>query len=180
MAFANDPLNLQATDGPTDVQKGDSDAAAWLPPNKSFHCNYVARQISVKATYELWVTQAEHDAMARVLADCAGQLVPTSEKEVAVAAAAETSKAPEPAAKAAVVVPAPAGTRTCSSAGACVRTGACACSGALCSTGTRACAICTAGTGARGSVLRQLHRGETSRGRPDLCRPARLQPQARP
>ena len=108
MAFANDPLNLQATDGPTDVQNGDSDAAAWLPPNKSFRCNYVARQISVKATYELWVTQAEHDAMARVLADCAGQLVPTSEKEVAVAAAAEPSKAPEPAAKAAVVVPAPA------------------------------------------------------------------------
>jgi hypothetical protein len=93
MAFANDPLNLQATDGPTDVQKGNSDAADWLPPNKSFHCNYVARQISVKATYELWVTQAEHDAMAHVLADCADQLVPTSEKEVVVAAAAETSKA---------------------------------------------------------------------------------------
>ncbi|WP_231494336.1 HNH endonuclease family protein [Arthrobacter sp. 9MFCol3.1] len=85
MSFANDPLNLQATDGPTDFQKGDSDAATWLPPNNSFHCNYVARQISVKATYGLWVTQAEHDAMAGVLADCAGQLVPTSEKEVTVA-----------------------------------------------------------------------------------------------
>ncbi|RKR12647.1 uncharacterized protein DUF1524 [Arthrobacter oryzae] len=107
MAFANDPLNLQSTDGPTDVQKGESDAAAWLPPNESFQCKYVARQISVKATYELWVTQAEHDAMARVLADCAGELVPTSEKEVAVVKAAKTSTAPGPSAKVGVVAPAP-------------------------------------------------------------------------
>lgn len=54
------------------------------------------------------MTQAEHDAMARVLADCAGQLVPTSEKEATVVAAAEASKAPEPAAEVVVVVPAPA------------------------------------------------------------------------
>lgn len=106
MAFANDPLNLQATDGPTDVQKGDSDAAAWLPPNKNFHCEYVARQISVKATYQLWVTQAEHDAMAAVLAECAGQLVPTNKKEAAVVASVDP--APEHAAEAAVVVPVPA------------------------------------------------------------------------
>ena len=108
MTFANDPLNLQTTDGPTDVRKGDSDAAAWLPPNKSFHCEYVARQISVKATYGLWITQAEHDAMARVLDGCADQLVPTSEKEVVVVAAAETGAKLETSAEAAVVVPAPA------------------------------------------------------------------------
>ena len=89
MAFANDPLNLQATDGPTDVQKGDSDAAAWLPPNENYRCEYVARQISVKATYNLWVSQAEHDEMASVLKDCAGQLVPTNEKKAAVVATAE-------------------------------------------------------------------------------------------
>ena len=69
-ALANDPLNLQATDGPTNQQKGDGDAATWLPPSKAFRCEYVARQISVKATYGLWVTQAEHDAMARILGDC--------------------------------------------------------------------------------------------------------------
>ena len=108
ITFANDPLNLQSTDGPTDVRKGDRDAAAWLPPNQSFRCEYVARQISVKATYELWITQAEHDAMAQVLAECTGQLVPTSEKEVAIIVSAETSTEAEPAAEAAVVVPAPA------------------------------------------------------------------------
>lgn len=98
-AFANDPLNLQATDGPTNIKKGDGDAATWLPPNKGFRCEYVARQISVKATYSLWVTQAEHDAMARILGDCAGQLAPTNEK-----APVAASPAPEPAP---VVAPAP-------------------------------------------------------------------------
>ncbi|WP_410468629.1 HNH endonuclease family protein, partial [Arthrobacter sp. A2-55] len=73
-AFANDPLNLLAVDGPTNQKKGDGDAATWLPPNKSYRCEYVARQISVKATYKLWVTQAEHDAMARILGSCADTL----------------------------------------------------------------------------------------------------------
>ena len=41
--FANDPRNLQATDGPINQQKGDGDAATWLPPNTSFRCTYVAR-----------------------------------------------------------------------------------------------------------------------------------------
>lgn len=72
-AFANDPLNLQATDGPTNMKKGDGDAATWLPPNRGFRCEYVARQIAVKAAHRLWVTQAEHDAMARILGDCPGQ-----------------------------------------------------------------------------------------------------------
>lgn len=69
-AFANDPRNLQATDGPTNQKKSDGDAATWLPPNKEFRCDYVARQISVKVGYHLWVTQAEHDAMERVLLGC--------------------------------------------------------------------------------------------------------------
>ncbi|WP_416405484.1 GmrSD restriction endonuclease domain-containing protein [Arthrobacter sp. LFS091] len=107
-AFANDPLNLQATDGPTNTQKGDGDAATWLPPNKSFRCDYVARQISVKATYNLWVTQAEHDAMANVLGDCKDQPAPTNEKAPATPApVASTPAAVEPApAQAAVPTPA--------------------------------------------------------------------------
>ncbi len=79
VAFANDPLNLQSTDGPTNQQKGAGDAATWLPPNKGYRCEYVARQVSVKATYALWVTQAERDAMARILSDCNGILAPTNQ-----------------------------------------------------------------------------------------------------
>lgn len=68
--FANDPRNLLAVDGPTNLRKGSGDAATWLPPNKSFRCEYVSKQIRVKRLYGLWVTQAEKSAMRRVLASC--------------------------------------------------------------------------------------------------------------
>ena len=79
VSFANDPLNLLAVDGPANQQKSDGDAATWLPPNKSYRCDYVARQISVKSSYGLWVTRAEHDAMARVLGDCQDTAAPASQ-----------------------------------------------------------------------------------------------------
>ena len=77
VAFANDPLNLLAVDGPLNMQKGDGDAATWLPPNKPFRCAYVARQVAVKHTYGLWVTAAERDAMAGVLAACPAEPLPS-------------------------------------------------------------------------------------------------------
>ncbi|MBR3180083.1 HNH endonuclease [Candidatus Saccharibacteria bacterium] len=58
--IATDPLNLLAVDGPANNQKSDGDAATWLPSNKKFRCQYVARQISVKYKYHLWVTDAEN------------------------------------------------------------------------------------------------------------------------
>jgi hypothetical protein len=70
IAFSNDPMNLLAVDGPANQQKSDSDAASWLPPVKSFRCQFVARQISVKYRWGLWNTQAETDAMRRVLESC--------------------------------------------------------------------------------------------------------------
>lgn len=69
-AMATDPLNLLAVDSKANQGKSDGDAATWLPPNKSFRCQYVARQVSVKYRYHLWVTQAEHDAIANILATC--------------------------------------------------------------------------------------------------------------
>ena len=68
--LANDPLNLLAVDEASNNQKGDSDAASWLPANKAYRCAYVARQVAVKARYGLAVTQAEHEAIARVLTAC--------------------------------------------------------------------------------------------------------------
>jgi hypothetical protein len=75
-AFANDPLNLLAADGPANQAKGAKDASAWLPENTSFGCPYVARQIAVKSTYALAVTAAEHDAMRSVLATCPQEPLP--------------------------------------------------------------------------------------------------------
>lgn len=69
--LANDPRNLLAVDGPANQKKSDGDAATWLPPNKDFRCRYVATQVDVKSTYNLWVTQAEKDAINRVLSTCA-------------------------------------------------------------------------------------------------------------
>jgi hypothetical protein len=76
VAFANDPLNLQPTDASANRQKGDGDAATWLPPNKAYRCVYVARQIAVKKKYQLWITGAERDAMIRVLRSCPDQTLP--------------------------------------------------------------------------------------------------------
>ena len=76
--LANDPLNLLAVQGRLNSQKGDGDAATWLPPQKSFRCAYVARQIAVKAKYGLWVTAPEKKAMQSILAKCPNEPLPGS------------------------------------------------------------------------------------------------------
>jgi hypothetical protein len=102
-SLANDPLNLLAVDGRSNSQKGDGDTATWLPANKAFRCTYVARQVSVKATYGLWVTQAEHDAMTQVLNTCSGQKAMSS----TFALVAVVTPAPVPAPAPVAVVPVP-------------------------------------------------------------------------
>jgi Protein of unknown function (DUF1524) len=70
LAYANDPFILLAVDGPANEQKSDLDASEWLPPRHAFGCRFVALQISIKARYSLWLTQAEHDTMAQRLKRC--------------------------------------------------------------------------------------------------------------
>ena len=106
-SFANDLVNLLAVDGPLNEQKGAGDAATWLPPNKAYRCAYVARQVGVKTTYGLWVTQAEQDAMVRVLTTCPEQPMPTGSSVLAVAPAPVPAPV-VPAAALAPVVDAPA------------------------------------------------------------------------
>ena len=73
--LATDPLNLLAVDAVTNEKKSDGDAATWLPPNKKFRCQYVARQVSVKYKYKLWVTEAEKTAISEVLKNCPNERV---------------------------------------------------------------------------------------------------------
>ena len=73
--FANDPLNLLATDAFLNAQKSDSDAASWVP-RRSGRCAYLARQIAVKVKYHLWVTPPERDALGAHLTKCPGQRLP--------------------------------------------------------------------------------------------------------
>ena len=100
-AFANDPMNLLAVDGPLNMQKGDGDAATWLPPNKAYRCQYVARQVGVKYTCGLWVAEAERNAMVSVLSTCPGEALPSG-------SAVPAAPAPAPQPPVADPVPAPA------------------------------------------------------------------------
>ena len=102
--YANDPLVLMAADGPLNAQKGASNAASWLPPNKAFRCEYVARQVAIKKAYGLWVTRPEHDAIARVLKSCPDQELPTPAQVATpkrdTSAPSATQSAPAPTTKA--------------------------------------------------------------------------------
>ena len=69
-AFANDPSNLLAVKGKLNSQKGDGDAATWLPPRKSYRCEYVTKQVVVKAKYGLWLTAPEKAAILKILKTC--------------------------------------------------------------------------------------------------------------
>ena len=75
-AIATDPLNLLAVDASVNKKKSDGDAATWLPPNKKFRCQYVARQVSVKYKYGLWVTEAEKQAISSILDKCPNEYAP--------------------------------------------------------------------------------------------------------
>ncbi len=77
LEFANDPLNLVASDGPANMSKGARDAAGWLPPDAAFRCPYVARQVAVKVAYELAVSPEENAAMRDVLETCPAEPLPT-------------------------------------------------------------------------------------------------------
>lgn len=95
-AFANDPLNLLAVDGPLNMQKGDGDAATWLPPATSFRCAYVARQVAVKVRYGAWVTAAEKNTMATVLDSCPAEPLPGGVVAVPPQSAPPPAPAPAP------------------------------------------------------------------------------------
>jgi hypothetical protein len=68
--FANDPRNLLAVSGQANFDKAFRDATGWLPPNEGFRCDFVAKQIDVKAAYGLWLSRNEKRSMQDVLAHC--------------------------------------------------------------------------------------------------------------
>jgi hypothetical protein len=68
--LANDPANLAASSASANRSKGDSDLATWLPPNRAHWCTYTAEIVTVKASYGLWMTPAEHDRAREILTDC--------------------------------------------------------------------------------------------------------------
>lgn len=71
-AFANDlhPYSLIAVSSASNQSKADKDPSKWLPPNRGFQCQYVARWIAVKFRWRLAVDPAEHRALSSLLETC--------------------------------------------------------------------------------------------------------------
>lgn len=67
-AYANDLEGLVAVTGSSNSSKSDEDPATWLPTEDQ--CGYVTRWVQIKKKYNLSVDQAEHAAIASVLAKC--------------------------------------------------------------------------------------------------------------
>lgn len=70
VAFANDPINLMAVDGPTNSSKSDSGPDEWLPPNSNYHCTYVIRFTRIAHQYGLRLTASVKRAITSELNAC--------------------------------------------------------------------------------------------------------------
>ncbi len=71
--FANDldlPQALIAVKSGANGSKGEHDPAHWMPPNRSYWCQYLEDWMSVKKKWELSVDQAEVDAIKKGRAVC--------------------------------------------------------------------------------------------------------------
>ncbi|RQP13342.1 MAG: DUF1524 domain-containing protein [Microbacteriaceae bacterium] len=68
--FANDPENLRAVDGPTNMAKSDSGPSGWWPPNPEFRCEYAVAFTHVLAKYELAVPEADRRSLRETLERC--------------------------------------------------------------------------------------------------------------
>lgn len=73
VAFANDldlPEALIAVTRSTIRSKGDSDPADWLPPLRSYNCQYAEDWVRIKVKWQLSVDQREFSAIRGVLSTC--------------------------------------------------------------------------------------------------------------
>jgi hypothetical protein len=71
--FANDMTfrgSLLGVSAAVNRSKSDQDPADWLPPNETFHCDYVALWIEVKTIWDLSVDDAELTALEGLSAWC--------------------------------------------------------------------------------------------------------------
>lgn len=67
-AYANDltdPRALIAVKGGCNGSKRDRDPSDWLPPNRTFWCEYLSEWIAVKIKWGLSIDQDEHDAIKK-------------------------------------------------------------------------------------------------------------------
>lgn len=70
LRFANDPANLLAVAGQGNQDKGDAGPGQWMPPNRSFACQYAVAYIAVLRGYALRLDAPSAEVLRRAAATC--------------------------------------------------------------------------------------------------------------
>ncbi|CRZ15161.1 HNH endonuclease family protein [Mycolicibacterium neworleansense] len=70
LRFANDPANLLAVAGKPNQDKGDQEPAHWMPPNRSFWCQYAVQFVEVLRGYALPVDAASAGVLREAAGSC--------------------------------------------------------------------------------------------------------------
>ncbi|BBZ23691.1 HNH endonuclease family protein [Mycolicibacter hiberniae] len=70
LRFANDPANLLAVAGQANQDKGDAGPGQWMPPNRSFACQYAIAYLAVVRGYELRLDQPSAEVLRDAAATC--------------------------------------------------------------------------------------------------------------
>ena len=68
--FANDLDNLIATSAKENRAKGDKGPGEYMPPNKSYHCQYAKSYISIAYKYELTITDSDYKVLSETIQAC--------------------------------------------------------------------------------------------------------------
>ena len=97
--FANDPMNLWASEGRLNGSKGEKLMGQWQPPNAAFQCEYAAKMVWVLDTYDVAVLPADQDHLVSTLEGCTlpvanGEAVITDEDTAADPVAPDATDAP--------------------------------------------------------------------------------------
>ena len=69
--YLDDSQHLIAVTASANRSKGARGPEDWKPENRAYWCQYAVDWITIKDTWGLSVTQAEHDALAQMLDTCA-------------------------------------------------------------------------------------------------------------
>lgn len=110
MRFANDLSyagHLNAVDDSTNSRKGSRGPEAWMPPDKSYRCEYAIHWINIKVEWDLTATEAELAALKQMIDTCEPEesttpatASPAPEPNATEAPPTATRPAPEPTATA--------------------------------------------------------------------------------
>lgn len=69
--FANDPDNLLATSAKENRKKGEKGPGKYMPPLKSYHCQYAKTYVSLSDKYKLTITESDYKVLNEALDSCA-------------------------------------------------------------------------------------------------------------